>query len=74
VAEKTKKRQRLRVDWCRNGLLPDQMYPAAKWQLVGSTVGEPTEAMKEEARKAGATVIAYDGEGLWLFYKPRPTT
>lgn len=62
------------INYCANGLAAATHYPANGWDYLGHSglaFGEPSQAVIDEAQRAGATVIAYDGDGMWALYQER---
>lgn len=65
------------IDFCRvdkdTGCV-EFCYPAADWDIVGSLgncYGEPPQEFQDRAASAGATVLAYGGDGAWFALKRR---
>jgi len=65
------------IDWCkydRHVGYVEYVYPASRWEIVDAiskTYTEPDQAAQDAARKKGATVLAYGGDGTWFAIRPK---
>jgi hypothetical protein len=65
------------IDFCRvdkNTGCVEFCYPSMDWDTVdslGNCYGAPAQDFQERAASAGATVLAYGGDGTWFALKRR---
>ncbi len=70
----------LRIDFCRVGKhsgCVESRYPATAWKTVdslGNCYGAPPQDFQERVASAGATVLAYGGDGVWFALRLRNDT
>jgi hypothetical protein len=61
------------IDHCPDGRCARDHYGAADWEALGHeglAYGTPSPEILAAAEARGATVVAYDGDGVWAFYRP----
>jgi protein-S-isoprenylcysteine O-methyltransferase Ste14 len=65
----------LTIDMCADGLAASVHYPPPEWEYLGSDglcFGTPSDTVIATARQRGAEIVAYDGDGMWNFYRCAP--
>jgi hypothetical protein len=64
------------IDPCSNGRAAQCHYLPSEWEYLvcgGLCYGTPSRTLVEEAQARGAEVLAYDGDGMWNYYRRRVT-